>query len=574
MKKIVLMIALFALASFPAVTHADEGWKITNFTDQLAVQADGHVNVTETIAVDFNTLQKHGIFRELPYRYRTDSGQTINTDITNLSVTNGSVAIPYSLSHDSSTLTIKIGDPNQTVSGTQQYVLKYTETGVLRAFQGYDELYWNATGNAWPVPIDAATANVLLPDSVTPTRASCYQGDVGSTEPCNQVDLTHFATSRHLGENQGLTIAVGYPSGAVPLLTGSGQLPDSLQITTAFLLELVGSFFLICLLGIGWLIRQYRKSGRDESAGPSYRQTVIAEYEPPADLRPGELGVLMDERADTLDLTATIIDLANRGFLTVKEIPKSGVFGKRDYELTRTKKGADGLMGYESTLLNALFSAGSPVRTSTLRSNSFALAMQQVKSKLYQELTDKQLFAANPATVRTKYLALGSVFIAISVVGITTGLSALQPLLLGGTSGLILVGVATLISSFAMPKRSAKGTEAFRQAKGYKLFLTTVEKDRVPFFEKEGAFMQVMPYAMVFGVATLFAKRLADLGANPQQPGWYYGSSPFSPIIFASDMNAFSNQMNSAFAPVSSGSGSGGGGFSGGGFGGGGGGSW
>ena len=49
------------------------------------------------------------------------------------------------------------------------------------------------------------------------------------------------------------------------------------------------------------------------------------------------MGLLVDERADTLDVTATIIDLAVRGYLSIEEVPKTGWFGRRDWRLTRLK---------------------------------------------------------------------------------------------------------------------------------------------------------------------------------------------------------------------------------------------
>ena len=38
----------------------------------------------------------------------------------------------------------------------------------------------------------------------------------------------------------------------------------------------------------------------------------MVEFAPPDKLRPGQIGLLLDERADTLDITATIIDLARQ----------------------------------------------------------------------------------------------------------------------------------------------------------------------------------------------------------------------------------------------------------------------
>ena len=61
------------------------------------------------------------------------------------------------------------------------------------------------------------------------------------------------------------------------------------------------------------------------------------EYRPPDDLRPAQVGVLIDETADPLDVTASIVDLAVRGYLTIEEIPDKGLFSKADWKLTRRR---------------------------------------------------------------------------------------------------------------------------------------------------------------------------------------------------------------------------------------------
>jgi hypothetical protein len=52
-------------------------------------------------------------------------------------------------------------------------------------------------------------------------------------------------------------------------------------------------------------------------------------------------------------VTATIIDLAVRGFLTISEVP-----GKRDWLLTRKDGDVAGLLPYERTLFDGLFANG------------------------------------------------------------------------------------------------------------------------------------------------------------------------------------------------------------------------
>ena len=120
----------------------------------------------------------------------------------------------------------------------------------------------------------------------------------------------------------------------------------------------------------------------------------------------------------------------------------------------------------------------------------------------------------------------------------------------------------------------AYGHELYRQIKGYKLFVSGTEKYRQPFFENRNIFMQVLPYAMVFGVTKKLAKAMEQMGIEPSQPAWYVGSQAFNIGSFSSSMESFSSALSSSIASAPGGSGSGGGGFSGGGGGGGGGGGW
>ena len=50
------------------------------------------------------------------------------------------------------------------------------------------------------------------------------------------------------------------------------------------------------------------------------RGAIVVNYEPPDGLSPAEVGTLIDERVDLRDISAVIIDLAARGYLTIKEI--------------------------------------------------------------------------------------------------------------------------------------------------------------------------------------------------------------------------------------------------------------
>jgi uncharacterized membrane protein len=283
------------------------------------------------------------------------------------------------------------------------------------------------------------------------------------------------------------------------------------------------------------------------------------------------MGVLVDEKADQLDVTATIIDLATRGYLTIKEVPKKWMFGSVDYTLIKSKKNSDGLLPYETQLLDRLFETGNSVTISSLK-KKFYKDLKVVENTLYKDVVGKNFFSKSPDKTRNFYRGIG---IAMVVIGFFS-LTVIGGLLswFGFGIGLIISGGIVLLLASIMPQRTAQGAEMLRRIKGYQLFISGAEKYKQQFFEKKNMFNEVLPHAIVFGLTEKFAKAMKDMGIEPSQPGWYVGSGPFNTMLFASQMNAFSSSMSQAIVSTPSGSGSGGGGFSGGGFGGGGVGGW
>src|SRR5690606_28877145 len=122
----------------------------------------------------------------------------------------------------------------------------------------------------------------------------------------------------------------------------------------------------------------YPTDNPEEQTRPLFaRQDVVVEYLPPDDLKPAQMGVLMDERADTLDVTATIVDLAVRGYLHITELEKKGWFGSNDWKLTKLKDGND-LSPFEKRVLTGLFNSKTEVEMSDLK---YKFADDLAKSK-------------------------------------------------------------------------------------------------------------------------------------------------------------------------------------------------
>jgi uncharacterized membrane protein len=572
------------------IPNSPEGWYINSFNSAIAIQPDGSVTVHETIAVDFKDLEKHGIFRDIPLIYRGESGNDIYTDLEVNSVSRNGTSEPFQTSRNGDFLELKIGDANQTISGPQTYDINYSVKGILKGFSGYDELYWNLTGNDWPVPILEAHGTVTTPQNGV-LKFVCYQGSTGSREPClskktgeNEVV---FNSTQSYDTGEGMTLVVGYKKGMVPLIvvekpkTFFEKFIEPSSLLTTLVLSVIGVISVILL----WM-----KKGRDSWFGDSANknlvgqgkikpigahETVVVEYTPPKNLRPAEIGVLMDEKADTLDVTSTIIDLAARGYLNIREIPKKWVFGSVDYELVKNNKSADELLNYEKELYNRLFDNRKSVTISSLK-RTFYSDLAKVKTKLYEDVQDKKLFAQNPETTRSIYTVTAAIILIVCGVlfGTMTGVQFVFGFDVVIAS--FITAFVLLIFSFKMSKRTAYGRELYRESRGYELFISTAEKYKQRFFEDKNLFNEVLPYAIVFGLTDKFAKKMHDIGIKPENPNWYVGGGTFNPTVFASNVSSFSNSFSSAIAsaPSSRGGFSSGGGFSGGGFGGGGGGSW
>lgn len=580
------LLALSLFLNFSTKVSAQEAWKINEFQAKIDIEKSGVVRIIESLNVDFGSEKKHGIFRNIPFIYQDLNQQKHYLEIDVLDVKRNDAREIFEADKVTKDIVIKIGDPERTITGTQVYTIEYQVIGALLGYNDFDELYWDVLGGEWAVMVEKVKVEVKLPSEGL-HQTSCYQGYSGSKEECLITESSKtevvFDSTRSFNPGEGFTIAVGYTKGLVPLLIGSapknvfddfGKIPN---LIISFVVLTVG-LFLIWSLWFKkgrdrWFGRNYLLGTRSSNVPIDSEETIVVEYSPPDNLRPAELAALLDEKAETLDVTATLVDLANRGYLNITEEPKKWLFGNTDYIFEKQEKDSANLLEYEQELLLRLFDENSTVSLSSLK-NKFYKDLAVVKEKLYLNLADKKFFAENPSKVRSKY-SLIAIF--IGVVGglvIWLGFSMVKGLLVEvGVVVLILAVVFLVIAQF-MPKRTAEGRQLFARAKGYRLFIETAEKYRQQFFEKKNLFNEVLPYAIAFGLTKKFAQAFEKMGLKPEQPSWYHSSTAFQAVTFGEALNSFSTTVSNSIASSPSSSGSGGGGSAGGGFGGGGGGSW
>lgn len=635
-RSVVAGLGLFALiALFPTSAFAQQAERITNFDSRIEVQENGTVVVTETITYDFGANDRHGIFRYLPTAYLTNEGNTlvIPTDILSITDEEGN-DYPYELiTPNSSTIEAKIGDPDATITGEHIYRIRYIMYGVIDQYESADELYWNITGNGWTVPIQSARAEIILPSATAPelNATACYTGVRGTTESACSISSEDnqryiIESDRGLAYFEGLTAAIAFEKGMIrPYSTlivetdpiesrvtvngrsHSSENPIEVRLSegvyavsaskigyiseqesilvqsdapTTLRLSLQKNWAWSVLqtalpiglfaVGVLWLIYHWWKTGRD----PKGTGTIIAQYEAPDGLTPGEVGVIYDQRAQMHDITATVIHLAEQGYLHIRDDePESKKKKNRKYTLIKQRDINAALPRYEIALFDAIFTGKKKeVKLDDLK-DKFYKHVPKIRSQLYDDLVEQGYYPHRPDTRRGLYFGIGAGLI---MIGLASTPILIQLLDTGLYFLIALLGVAFMIAAPLMPRRTRKGATTYEYILGFRRYLMIAEKERLKFFNSpeqyQNLFERFLPFAVALKVEEEWAKQFE--GKFEGTPEWYEGGNAMNAIAFTSSLSSMTQSVSSTMTSSPSSSGSSGGGFSGGGFSGGGGGSW
>jgi hypothetical protein len=538
---------------------------------ELKVEPNSELKVIEHLIVDFGYENKHGIYRDIPLDFYDPSGKKHKIEIKDILVTDQNLnSYQIKVFKYGNNLRIRIGDPNKFVSGIQNYIIRYKVRYALYNFGNIDELYWNAIGTGWDVPIKNATAKVILPFDDSSIQFACYTGIFRSIgKDCKikkEKNEILFTLTKSLSAYEGMTVAVGWKAGLIPISEGPPYWKNP-WIYALFYITLFLSFMI-------WL---WWRKGRDIGG----KGTIQVQYYPPKDLTPIEAGTLIDEKVNARDIVAEIIDLARRGYLKIIEIEEPGfLFGKkRDYILEKIKNFEDNFQNnpFDLQTLSGIFEDKKRIKLSELN-KKFYRFIPSIKKQVFSSLTSKGFFFKNPLNVKNIYVSLGVIVYILTIWGVIISqiLFSIFPLpfLL---SGLVTASSLFIFGQF-MPRKTPKGTEMLEYLKGYEEFISRVEKSVIEkLFPPEKIpeiFEITIPFAIAFGEAERWAEAFEGVFTEP--PRWYEGRGSFSTIYLAHSLNTFTSQASQVLTtqPRSSFSGSGGGGFSGGGGGGGGGGSW
>ncbi len=560
------------------ITVFAQGFTINNFTSDIHVSKDGYFDVVEKYDLEF-TAPKHGIFRDIitGYDFKDENGKVSRREIyiSDIDVHGRAFTTNQFFGKQlDNKLTIKIGDKDKLVSGSQHYEIRYRVKNALIFTDSLSQLYWNVKPSGWQTVFTKINFTVHTPEGTTLSARNCfvYAGDNGNTELSNAFDYEYsnntFSANSKDGffslPGQSVTILVKLPKTFIPEVDLTPPLSKRYGWLVIPVL-LVGSIFLYIKIKLR-----------------INRTIPVTSYYPPDGMDPAMAGVLIDNTSNTRDVTCLLPYWATKGIIRMEALAKGDRSVSGDLRLIKLKELPEDAAGYEFNFFMKIFTGKDEVLTGSLR-GIYSEPLQLLNKKSKEYYTRKYTALKLIILVLSWLWAFFSItffpFLAKSYIDIESSRFI----------GFIIINfiffflIFPFLFAFITNKlrtKSQKGKAVMPELLGFYQFIKMAETERIKTLLKEDPyyFEKTMPYAVAFNLLKEWTAKFE--GLLLQAPGWYR-SSTGTHFTMNSFVHSFSNSMKVASTSMvtspssgSSSSHSSGGGSSGGGFGGGGGGSW
>jgi uncharacterized membrane protein YgcG len=586
MRRLLLpLLAAFALA-LPGAAAADE--RILHYLSDVAVEADGTLDVTETIRLRSEGAQiVHGIQRDFPTRYRNLAGSEVRVGFEVVDVKRDGRDEPWQATRADNGVRIRIGDADTNVAaGEHVYAIHYRTTRQLGFFKDHDELYWNATGNGWVFPIDVAEARIRLPRPIPLGQRAVYTGPQGSKAHDAEIvseepgDI-RFRTTAPLGPEAGLTVAVAWEKGVVtpppPPTAARLWLQDNAPPAAG----------LLALLGIlAYYFHAWRRAGRDPKPG-----TMVPIFAPPDGLSAAAMRYITRMGADSRAFAAALVELGVGGHVHLTE-GEGGLF-RRAKTTIEKRPARTPVAEPEAAMMSALFAGGDSILMDQKNHAAFSAAQAALDKALKQRyegrlfvrnlgwavrglvlmlaalivpaaalvLSSPDDYAGRDATLAGAALLLLALALILYLVSRAAGsatamagrMLAMLLGLLGLVAGVVTIGnafesgriVPLLVPLLALPvvltafrwmaAPTREGRAVLDRIAGFRHYLSVAEEDRLetlhPPEKTPELFERYLPYAIALKVendwASRFTSTLAAAAASGQAQtmAWYSGRS-------------------------------------------------
>jgi hypothetical protein len=253
----------------------------------------------------------------------------------------------------------------------------------------------------------------------------------------------------------------------------------------------------------------------------------------PSRLSPALLGILLRGKITSRELAATLVDLARRGHLVIRQVDNN------DFRFRRINSN-NKLADFEMVLLEQIF--GPSGDRSDESEISFYLAQELFSKRVsqafflaYGKMSELGYFYTNPLSLHRRYQFIGIILFVLGILGFFTNLvlvSGLQYLLFFWT-GMILSALLVMRFSQGIPLRTALGDRELSEWLAFRRYLIDTSPVSYMAFSQD-KYLAYLPYAIIFDCEAQWTRRYYDFPFA--QPNWYIAPN-------VSTIEKFANQL-------------------------------
>ena len=616
-----LMIFLLNSSRLAAVILHSE--KIRNYEVTVQINRNGTLTVNEVIDYQFGEEPKHGIYRDIPLRSKRFGFDVHKSFIKMNWIKRDGKDEEYTKNHFYEGIRYRIGSETELVNlyKTESiYELNYDIYNAVFEKDGIYQVYYNAIGQFWNVPIEQASVIIRFPNGQKIKKNEIEKlevytgsyGEKGENYDILENDEEIHISTKELEAKNGLTFMLNLKTDKI-----SPTLVDKLKIVYLSNPAIIILPFLLLFLTI-YSIVTWKFFGKDPQG-----KSVIPEFNLPKDISPMFAAYINGERDTVEILNAGIFTLLTKGFIVANRVNGEIKYNK-EFKTVYTQETE--LAEEERMLLDALSSEKNDIFGSEKRIYNKANSIIEILKDKYHKIiyknngsflvpfycaapvfmififsqTNFEIF--NPFIILYILITLGSFFHRIWITVSKKLLIGLVIIAILGVSfyqGIeIFVFVAYFVILFItysklIGKYTNEGLRKKEYLKGMKMYIKTAEENQIRKFDNVKELIEyfngILPFAVALGVKNEAIKlmkktiKIYNFDINESYINSHTHMHAYNNYSFT---NAFSRSYSSGKSKImsekfsSSKSGSGGGGFfsgrgfSGGGSGGGGGGSW
>ena len=329
--------------------------KITNYEVTVQMNKNGTLTVNEVIDYEFDGAAKHGIYRDIPLRSKKNGVDIYKSYIKMNSIKRNGFSEEYSTKLFDEGIRYRVGSADRFVeNGINRYEFNYVIYNAVFEKNGIYQVYFNAIGQFWQVPIEKAVVNVrfgngkpVLENEIR--QLDIFTGEYGQSGKDYITNLNNgtveIKTNKVLEAYSGLSFRLNLKTDNI-----SPTFWNKLQtLYYAYPLIAVGPLVIILLAIYGFIT--WYIFGRDVG-----KKAIVPEFNIPKDISAMYAAYINGERGPKEILTIGVLSLLSKSYIEADDEEGNGRNVK--YTLSNSKRSKLELAEEEKIVFNALSDTG------------------------------------------------------------------------------------------------------------------------------------------------------------------------------------------------------------------------